>query len=161
MKLNDAVWGVLLLLFGVTLVVHVQSFPQMPGQRFGPALFPGLLAVGLGVCGLLLIVKGWAARAKEGDAQAWTRLEPWTRSPRHVLAFALVIVVNVGYIALVDRIGFIPLAVVYLAVLFWVFGVPAKWILPIAIAVTLGIHYAFYKLLRVPLPWGVLERFAW
>jgi hypothetical protein len=25
---------------------------------------------------------------------------------------------------------------------------------------TLVIWYAFYKLLRVPLPWGVLERFA-
>jgi putative tricarboxylic transport membrane protein len=29
------------------------------------------------------------------------------------------------------------------------------------VIVTLVIHYAFYSLLRVPLPWGVLERFAW
>jgi putative tricarboxylic transport membrane protein len=25
----------------------------------------------------------------------------------------------------------------------------------------LVIHYAFYKLLRVPLPWGVLQGIAW
>ena len=30
----------------------------------------------------------------------------------------------------------------------------------LAIVVTLVIQYAFYKLLRVPLPWGVLRAFA-
>ena len=45
MKLNDAVWGALLLLFSVVLLVHVQSFPKIPGQQVGPALFPGILAV--------------------------------------------------------------------------------------------------------------------
>ena len=30
-----------------------------------------------------------------------------------------------------------------------------------AIIVTLVIHYVYYKLLKVPLPWGILERFAW
>ena len=33
--------------------------------------------------------------------------------------------------------------------------------LPVALVMTLLIHYAFYKLLRVPLPWGVLQPFAW
>ena len=59
------------------------------------------------------------------------------------------------------RLGFILVGVIYLAALFWVYGVSRKWILPVAIVVTLVIHYAFYKLLRVPLPWGILERFAW
>jgi len=39
--------------------------------------------------------------------------------------------------------------------------VPAKWIVPLAVAMTLGIHYAFYKLLKVPLPWGLLQGVAW
>jgi hypothetical protein len=29
------------------------------------------------------------------------------------------------------------------------------------VAVTLGLHLAFYSLLRVPLPWGWLEGIAW
>jgi putative tricarboxylic transport membrane protein len=29
------------------------------------------------------------------------------------------------------------------------------------VAATLVIHTAFYKLLKVPLPWGLLERFVW
>ena len=161
MRLNDAVWGALLLLFGVALLVHVQSFPAIPGQRYGAAFFPGLIATGLGICGLLLIVKGVLAHRREPAAAPWIAADPWTGSPRHLLGFAIVVVVNVAYVLLVDKVGFIPVAIGYLAVLFWVFGTSAKWILPVAIVVTLGIHYAFYKLLRVPLPWGVLQRFAW
>jgi putative tricarboxylic transport membrane protein len=50
---------------------------------------------------------------------------------------------------------------VYLAALFAVFGVRARWILPLALLMTLAIHTAFYKLLRVPLPWGVLQPILW
>jgi putative tricarboxylic transport membrane protein len=59
---------------------------------------------------------------------------------------------------LVDALGFILTGVVYLATLFAVFGVRPRSVVPIALAVTLVIHYAFYKLLKVPLPWGLLER---
>ena len=45
--------------------------------------------------------------------------------------------------------------------LFAVFGVRPCWILPLAILLTLAIHTAFYKLLKVPLPWGVLQGFIW
>jgi putative tricarboxylic transport membrane protein len=161
MKLNDAVWGALLLLFSAVLLVHVQSFPMIPGQRVGPALFPGLLAVALGVCSVLLIVKGLATRREGGERAAWIGLEPWTRQGRYVLAFVVTLGVNVFYILAVDRLGFIVVGTIYLAALFYVFGVTRRWVLPIAIIVTLGIHYAFYKLLRVPLPWGLLQGIAW
>lgn len=161
MKVNDALWGALLLLFSAILLVHVQSFPSMPGQKVGPALFPGLIAAGLAVCALLLIAKGLGAQHHRGERADWVAFESWTRSRRHVLAFGLVIGVNVFYIALVDKLGFIVTSVVYLSALFAVFGVRVKWILPIAIVVTLVIQYAFYKMLRVPLPWGVLQGIAW
>ena len=65
------------------------------------------------------------------------------------------------YVLLVDRLGFIPTGIIYLAVLFAAFGVRAVWILPVAIVLTLAIHTAFYKLLKVPLPWGLLQGFVW
>jgi putative tricarboxylic transport membrane protein len=160
-KLNDAVWGALFILLSVALLVHVQSFPTIPGQKIGPALFPGIIAVGLAVCGALLIIKGLAARAQGPDHARWLTFAPWVGSRRHVLAFFMVIAVNVFYILLVDTLGFIPTAVIYLAVLFAVFGVSPRWNLPIAIIVTLLIHYSFYKMLKVPLPWGVLTGVAW
>ncbi len=41
MKLNDAVWGALLMLLGVVVLVHVQSFPAIPGRRSGRRCFRG------------------------------------------------------------------------------------------------------------------------
>ena len=83
------------------------------------------------------------------------------RSPRHIVALTLVIGVNVFYIRFVDMLGFVLTGVIYLAALFAAFGVRPRWILPLALIITLVIHYSFYKLLRVPLPWGLLERFGW
>ena len=161
MKLNDAVWGALFLLLGVTVLVHVQSFPAMPGQKVGPALFPGIIAAALCVCAVLLMVRGMAARANGGERAAWLSADDWVRSRRHLLAFAVVIGVNAFYIAVAARLGFIVTGVIYLGALFSVFGVRPRHSVPIALVATVAIHYAFYKLLKVPLPWGVLERWAW
>jgi len=157
-KVNDAVWGALLLLLSAALLVHVQSFPKIPGQQVGPALFPGIIAVGLGICAVLLVLKGLASRRTGGERADWIDFEDWTRQRRYVVAFLATVGVNVFYILAVDWLGFLITGAVYLAVLFAVYGVPRRWILPIAIVVTLGIHYSFYKLLKVPLPWGLLQK---
>jgi putative tricarboxylic transport membrane protein len=161
-KLNDAVWGALLLLFSAALLVHVQSFPKIPGQQVGPALFPGIVAVALGVCAVLLVIKGLAARrAGEDEGAAWFELDDWTDEARYVIAFLITVGVNVFYILAVDWLGFLIVGTIYLSVLFAVYGVTRRWVLPIAVIVTLGIHYAFYKLLKVPLPWGLLQGIAY
>jgi putative tricarboxylic transport membrane protein len=160
MRLNDAVWGAIVALLGVAILVAIRNFPTIPGQHYGPALFPGLIAVGLLVCGAVLVYQGIVGRARTGQGR-WIAWDAWTRSPRHVVALTVVIGVNVLYVALVDRLGFVITAVAYLSAAFAVFRVRARWVVPLAIAVTLIIHYIFYKLLRVPLPWGVLQSVAW
>jgi putative tricarboxylic transport membrane protein len=45
--------------------------------------------------------------------------------------------------------------------LWLVFGAAVRLIAPLALVVVLAIHYSFYSVLGVPLPWGVFERFAW
>jgi putative tricarboxylic transport membrane protein len=161
MKLSDSVWGALLLLLAVAILWHIRTFPPMPGQRFGPAVFPGIVASGLAICAVILIINGLRHRRDLGADHVWGSMAPWTRSHRHVLAFVVTLGVNVFYVLCAGPLGFIPTAIVYLAAMFLVFGVTPKWILPLAVVVTLVIHYAFYKLLKVPLPWGILERFAW
>jgi putative tricarboxylic transport membrane protein len=156
-KLNDAVWGALLLLLSAALLVHVQSFPKIPGQQVGPALFPGILAVGLAVCAVLLVITGLAARRAADGPEPWVELDDWTVEGRYVIAFLVTIGVNVFYILAVDWLGFMIVGTIYLSVLLGVYGVALKWVVPIAIVVTLCIHYAFYKLLKVPLPWGLLQ----
>ena len=80
---------------------------------------------------------------------------------RHVLAFAVLVASNVFYLLVVDRLGFLLTAFVYLAALMWVLRVRLAVAVPVAFIMALAIHYAFYKLLRVPLPWGVLQGIAW
>lgn len=161
MKLNDAIWGALLIFFSAAVLVHVQRFPTIPGQKVGPALFPGVLAVALAVCGLLLIGNGLHARRHGHERARWMELDGWTKSRRYVVAFLAVIGVNAFYVLFVDALGFVLTGFAYLATLFVVFGVRPRSVVPLALGVTLVIHYAFYKLLKVPLPWGVLQGIAW
>jgi putative tricarboxylic transport membrane protein len=160
-KLNDAVWGALLALLGATILWYVQDFPRIPGQNVGPALFPSVLAVALLVCGTILIATGLKARRLAAAAAPWAVAPEWLRSPRHVLAFAVLAASNLFYLLVVDRLGFLLTAFVYLAALMWVLRVRLGLVLPVALLMALVIHYAFYKLLRVPLPWGVLQGVAW
>ncbi|MEP7056872.1 MAG: tripartite tricarboxylate transporter TctB family protein [Caldimonas sp.] len=161
MKFNDAVWGALLVLLGGTLLVHVRSFPSIPGQNVGPGMFPGLLGIGFAVCGVILFVRGLRSRAARLAGSEWMSLPEWAHSPRHVLGFAVLAGVNVLYLVGVDRLGFVLTGTFYLAALMWVLQVRASRIVPLAIVLTLAIHFAFYKLLRVPLPWGLLQPVAW
>ena len=157
MKINDAVFGLLLLLLGGAILVVVQGYPKIPGQQVGPALFPGLIASGLCLCGALLMVKGWRDRA----VSPWLHLDEWVRSPRHVLAALLVVLGVVFYVLAVDRLGFLITSTVVLGTQLWSLRVPPGRSVLIAVIATLVIHTAFYKFLRVPLPWGVLTPYAW
>jgi putative tricarboxylic transport membrane protein len=157
LKLNDAIFGLVFLALGAAVLVGVQGFPKIPGQPVGPALFPGLIAAGLCICGVMLMVRGWLRR-REAPWLAW---DDWVRSPRHLLALAVLLGSIVFYIAAADTVGFLPVGVMILTTLMAVLGVrPGRAIL-IAVVATLLIHVAFYKLLRVPLPWGWLKGMAW
>ena len=157
MKLNDAVFGLLLMVLGAAVLVAIQGYPKIPGQPVGPALFPGIIAAGLCIGGVLLLARGWRERA----ARPWLAWDPWVRSPRHLLALALLLGSIVFYIGAAVRLGFLIVAPIILASLFLVLRVPPLRALTIAVLATLLVHFAFYKLLRVPLPWGVLKGIAW
>ena len=157
MKLNDAVFGLVLLALALTVFVVAGSYPTVPAQRVGPGLFPSLIAVGLAVGGVILIARGWRQRA----TVPMVRWDTWIGSPRHVAGFFAVIASVVFYVVAVDQLGFILTAIAVLTALFWVFAVPWRRSIVVALVATLLIHFAFYKLLRVPLPWGVLTPYAW
>lgn len=126
----------------------------MPGQKFGPAWFPGLIAIGLAVTGALLVRAGLRTRAP------LVALPGWIHRPHPRKAVAAVLIGLLSYILLADRLGFHLVGFVLLA--FWMRVLGASWrlALPVALIATVAIHLAFYRILRVPLPWGLLERFA-
>ncbi len=155
MKLNPTLSGLLVLVVGLAIVVQARSFHPAAGQSIGPAFFPTLVGAGLLLCGLALIVSGQRHR------EPWIEAGEWTRRPRMVFNLLLVFADLVFYAVAVTSLGFFITAVVFLSVLMVAFKVPPMRVVPLALAVTLIIHYAFYTLLRVPLPWGVLEGVAW
>ena len=156
MKFNDRVAGFLAVVLGASVFLQTRTFPPMPGQPIGPAMFPAAVGVLLVIAGVALITGG-ARRGTGGRVE----LADWARRPRMVLNFVLVIADLLFYALTVTRLGFLITAVIFVSVLMVAFGVRRSHILPLAVAVTLVIHYGFYTLLRVPLPWGVLEGIAW
>ncbi|MEO7335929.1 MAG: tripartite tricarboxylate transporter TctB family protein [Caldimonas sp.] len=160
MRFNDAVWGTALLAFAAALLWHVQGFPTIPGQRVGPSAMPTLLSIGFGVCGAVLLVRGLRQRAGTAPLP-WIALPEWFASRPQVLAFAVLVAVNLLYLVAVDRVGFVIVGSIYLTALMLVLRVSAVRAIVVGVLMTLLIHYCFYKLLKVPLPWGLLQPIAW
>ena len=156
MRLSDALSGTIAAVLGIELAAYSRTFPPMPGQSIGPGLFPTIIGAGLIVCGTVLALST-AKRART----SWVEFDAWVRRPRMVVNFALVFGVLVFYALMVNRLGFFITAVIFLSVLWFAFGVRQRLILPMALAITLAIHYMFYSVLRVPLPWGLLGGIAW
>jgi putative tricarboxylic transport membrane protein len=134
---------------------HIQGFPAMPGQRFGPAWFPGLVALGLVACGALLVLQGLRSGTRPAIA-----LPEWTRHARPLAGVAAVIGGLLLYVLAADKLGFHFTGFALLAIWMRVLGASWRAALPVAAIATLAIHLSFYKLLRIPLPWGILEPFA-
>ena len=126
----------------------------MPGQKFGPAWFPGLIAAGLAVCGALLVYGALRERAP------WLTAPAWVHSPRARAGVAALVGGLVVYILVADQLGFHLTALILLAAWMRILGASWRVTAIVAVIATLAIHLAFYKGLRVPLPWGVLERWA-
>lgn len=154
MKVHDALTGAVLVILGAVVLWHVQGFPPIPGQKYGAALFPRLVAVGLLLCGLLLAVRGLRAGGP------WIALGGWTSRPRARVAFFSVPAGLGLYLVLADVLGFHLTGVLLLLGWTLAFGVRWRTAVPVALLAPVVIHLAFYKLLRIPLPWGVFERFA-
>ncbi len=157
MKINDTISGAAIAALGLTILIHVQAFPAMPGQKVGPAMFPGLLAVGLLICAAGVIWRGLKTIKIEG----WVAWPEWIKQHRIAAGFFLIPVVLIVYAAVSEKLGFLPTGIAFLFSLCWVFGVRPLMAFVVAVAGTLVIHTIFYKLLKVPLPWGILSGFVW
>ena len=157
MRLNDAVFGIILLLFSLAVILYSQTFPATFGQSYGPDLFPVLIAIGLTLCSLVLLTRGWRARKSE----AWVEMGAWAQDRGKVITFALVPAGLVFYILLSEFLGFVPSALLLLFVLLRRFAVAPVRAAGIALVATLLIHTVFVRFLLVPLPWGLLQPVAW
>lgn len=155
MKISDTLSGILIGIFAIIVFVMALSFPPTPGQEYGSGLFPRLIAVGLLICGVFLIVQ---SRRRRNNQQwlAWPGLNTVA-----LLRFCMIPAVLIFYFLTADFLGFFISSGIILIITFLVFGVkPVRGLILTVISV-LVIHFSFYNILQVPLPWGLLEPFAW
>jgi putative tricarboxylic transport membrane protein len=104
-----------------------------------------------------LLWQGWRKRTEA----PWLVWEAWVHSPRHRNALAVLLGSVVFYIAVSERLGFFLTAACMMLALFRALQLPWRKSVFWAVLATLAVHFAFYKLLRVNLPWGVLTPIAW
>lgn len=154
MRTNDAVSGLVLILLASLMIYLTATFPPFPGQKYGPSLFPRLLGAGIILCGVLLIVQGIAARR---SGERWVVFASWTREPWRLTSFLLTIGLIVFYILASEIVGFLPVAFVFLTVLFVWFRVAPLRAAVVALLSVFAINYFFGHLMRVPLPRGFLN----
>ncbi len=140
--------GLALAWLALAVLWSARSFPSVPGQKLGAGFLPMLIGAGLLVCGLALV---W--RSRGAGPAAVERLPEQSAG-----AFATIAAI-VFYVLAAERVGFLIVAPLALLILFKALRVAWGPALMWAVGGTLVVHVAFYKLLRVPLPWGVLRPF--
>ena len=149
MQLSDRVSGGVLVLLGGASAYGGSRLPAVPGQDIGPAAFPMLIGGGLVLCGVLIAFGiGHTFEAPEEDADGAPRFA----GLRALLAPALLLF----YVFAADRLGFLPTAAAIVLVASLGFGARWRLAVPLALVAPLLVHLIFYKLLRVPLPAGLL-----
>lgn len=151
MRRIDRWVGVGLALLGVVVFWSARSFPNVPGQKLGAGFLPMIVGAGLTLCALALLRRSWRADGADAPARE--------RGAEHPGSAAVIVGVVIGYLLLAERLGFLLVAPLGLFAIFLALRV--RWTHAIwwAVGGTIVVHVAFYKLLRVPLPWGVLRPF--
>jgi putative tricarboxylic transport membrane protein len=159
MKFSDLLLGLFLACLGGGVLAYGFTLPPMTGQRYGAGLFPMLIGLCILGFGAHLARQGWLERRAAGTPLV--RIDDWARDNRLVVNMALVLLLIVAYVLLAERIGFVPMSLFILVVLFWRLGVDWRYNPVVAVLATVFIQVSFSNVLRVPLPRGMLDRVMW
>jgi putative tricarboxylic transport membrane protein len=141
----DLISGALIAVAGLVVWLMTRSFPELRDGHPGPALFPGVVAIALILCGGALLIQA-ARRRPTPDTPA--RLElAWPG----LLRIAGAVLLGLLYPVLHDRIGFVPSAAgLILGVSLMLRARPVVSAF-VALAGSVTIYLVFTRLLGVPL----------
>ncbi len=172
MKVSDRATGLMLAVLGALVYYGGSLLPPVPGQQVGPDVFPMVIGGALVACGVLIMLgvgrtfedEEKVVTSETGEVVHAAQLE----QERGLVAGFL----NGGWKVLTppaalffyyfasEKLGFWITASIMIFVLAWTQGAKLKWAVGLAIVAPAFVHLVFYKLLRVPLPIGLLQ-FPW
>ncbi len=146
MNLGEAAAGLLLLALGAYVSATASRFPHLAAGYPGPGLFPQVLGALLAVQGAALVVAG----LRDGGPRGF----PWTRGD--LFNGLLVVLAVVLYAVASPRLGFLVTSAVVLTGLMARLGAGLGRSLVLGPALAGALYLLFGKVLRVPLPPGLL-----
>ena len=153
MQLSDRVTGAFLVGLGGVAAWAGSRLPAVPGQDVGPAAFPMVIGTGLAVCGALIAFGIGRSFEAEEAAETPSQAQRWRPGALRALVPPALLLF---YVLAVDRLGFLPTAAAMVLAAALAFGARLRLALPLAVVAPVLVHLVFHKLLRVPLPAGLL-----
>jgi putative tricarboxylic transport membrane protein len=160
MRLPDRITGLFLVGLGTASAYGGWLLPPVPGQPVGPNVFPLVIGIGLAACGLM-IAFGIGHTFEEEEQLVATEpgqeaAAPPSQGRLYGLRALLPPALLFFYVLAADRLGFILTAGLIVLATATALGAKPKLSIPLAILAPIGIHLIFAKLLRVPLPIGLI-----
>ena len=163
MLMSDRLTGAVVATLGALSFAYGSQLPPVPGQQVGPSAFPMVIGAGLVLCGALIVlgVGRHLEEVAEADVALHTAPELLKPPPPWKAWLALLPPGLVAFYALAsETLGFLPTAAIMVAAASFAFGARPKLAIPVAIVAPFVVNLIFLKLLRVPLPGGLLP-FPW
>lgn len=161
MHIPDRIMGCGIAVLGAAAAYGGWLLPPVPGQQVGPNVFPMVIGIGLVLCGIA-IAMGIGASFEEPE-------EVTTEDGTHVkaedapppvpyaaLKTAVPPLLLLFYAFTVDSLGFIPTAAIMVFATCLALGGNLRTAIPMALLAPPAVHLVFAKLLRVPLPAGLI-----
>ncbi len=164
MRLSDSVTGLATFGLGAVAAFAGSRLPPRPGQQVGPNVFPMVVGIGLGLCGLMIAFGIGHTFEEEAEADLAAHSDLPTEGqvlaahgPLYKLRLLIPPALLVFYVFVVDALGFYLTTAVMIAIAAFAFGAKPRLALPVALIAPVIVHLVFYKLLRVPLPAGLIS----
>ena len=151
MKKNDIVAGLIFIALGIFIFTQTVSYPSLEKGHPGPGLFPNLLAILFIAFGGVLAFK---ARKPTSLPEGGPEIPA---APKRIFNAFFVLAIIVIFVAAVNIVGFLITSAVLLFVLMKRLGVTILKSAIAGLVITLFINLMFSKILRVPLPPGILR----
>lgn len=157
MQFSDRVTGSCLAVLGVAAFYGGSLQPGVPGQDVGPSVFPMVIGAGLVGCGVMVALGVGRSFEEEVALVPAAPGQEAARPPafgglRAFLPPALLLF----YAFAADTLGFLVTGGLMVLAVSLTLGARPRLALPMAVLTPLAVHAVFYKLLRVPLPAGLL-----
>ena len=161
MQLSDKVTGGFLIVLGGLAAYGGSRLAPVPGQQVGPDVFPMVVGTGLCLCGGLIMLGVGHRFEEEAEADLAAHSDEAQSVPRHIgwlrgLMALIPPALLLFYVLTVDRLGFALTAGLMVLTVALALGARLRLAVPLAIVAPLIVHLLFSKLLRVPLPPGLI-----